>query len=93
MASTFGAAWKGELRDHRNDFQDRCLRRSTELTPAGCRVIFLVDRGLGDRKLLASLADMGFGHVIRFRRNIHLTDAGRHDEALPPSGWGAPGDP
>ena len=26
-----------ELKDHRNDFEDACLRRLAELVPAGCR--------------------------------------------------------
>ena len=46
-----------------------------ELVPAGCRVTILADRGFGDQKLFAFLADLGFGYVIRFRGNIHVTDA------------------
>ena len=30
--------WKDELKDHRNDFEDACLRRLAELVPAGCHV-------------------------------------------------------
>jgi hypothetical protein len=29
----------------------------------------------GDQKLFAFLAKLGFGYVIRFRGNIHVTDA------------------
>ena len=29
----------------------------------------------GDHKLFAYLADLGFAYVIRFRGNIHVTDA------------------
>ena len=43
--------------------------------PAGCRVTILADRGFGDQKLFAFLAKLGFGYVIRFRGNIHVTDA------------------
>jgi hypothetical protein len=38
-------------------------------------VTILADRGFGDHKLLAYLADLGFAYVIRFRGNIHVTDA------------------
>jgi hypothetical protein len=66
--------WKEELKDHRNDFEDSCLRRLAEFVPAGCRVTILADRGFGDQKLFAFLAVLGFGYVIRFRGNIHVTD-------------------
>jgi hypothetical protein len=67
--------WKDELKDRRNDFEDACLRRLADLVPAGCRVTILADRGFGDQKLFAYLATLGFGYVIRFRGNIHVTDA------------------
>ena len=69
------SVWKDELKDQRNDFEDACLRRLAELIPAGCRVTILADRGFGDQKLFAFLATLGFGYVIRFRGNIHVTDA------------------
>jgi hypothetical protein len=67
--------WKDELKDQRNDFEDVCLRRLAELVPSGCRVTVLADRGFGDQKLFAFLGELGFGYVIRFRGNIHVTDA------------------
>ena len=67
--------WKDELKDHRNDFEDACLRRLAELAPHGCRVTILADRGFGDQKLFAFLAVLGFGYVIRFRGNIHVSHA------------------
>jgi hypothetical protein len=67
--------WKDELKDHRNDFEDACLRRLAELVPAGCQVTILADRGFGDQKLFGFLAELGFGYVIRFRGNIQVTDA------------------
>ena len=33
----------------------------------------LADRGFGDQKLFAFLGELGFGYVIRFRGNIHVT--------------------
>jgi hypothetical protein len=69
------SVWKDELKDQRSDFEDACLRRLAELIPAGCRVTILADRGFGDQKLFAFLAKLGFGYVIRFRGNIHVTDA------------------
>ncbi len=35
----------------------------------------LADRGFGDHKLFAYLDELGFAYVIRFRGNIHVTDA------------------
>jgi hypothetical protein len=69
------SVWKDELTKQRDDFEDACLRRLAELVPAGCRVTILADRGFGDQKLLAFLAELGFGYVIGFRGNIHVTDA------------------
>jgi hypothetical protein len=66
--------WKDELKDQRNDFEDACLQHLAELVPSGCRVTILADRGFGDQKLFAFLAEHGFGYVIRFRGNIHVTD-------------------
>jgi len=66
--------WKDELKDRRNDFEDACLRRLAELLPSGGRVTILADRGFGDQKLFAYLAALGFGYVIRFRGNIHVTE-------------------
>ncbi len=69
------SVWKDELKDRRNDFEDACLRRLADLVPAGCRVTILADRGFGDQKLFAFLADLGFRYVIRFRGNIQVADA------------------
>jgi hypothetical protein len=69
------SVWKDELKDHRNDFEDACLRRLAELAPSGCRITILADRGFGDQKLFAFLAELGFGYVIRFRGNIRVADA------------------
>src|SRR6202142_919099 len=66
--------WKDELKDQRNDIEDTCLRRLSEVIPPGCRVTILADRGFGDHKLFAYLAELGFAYVIRFRGNIHVTD-------------------
>jgi hypothetical protein len=69
------SVWKEELKNQRNDFEDACLLRLSQLVPPGCRVTILADRGFGDHKLFAHLTDLGFGYVIRFRGNIHVTDA------------------
>ena len=55
------SVWKDELTKQRNDFEDACLRRLTELMPLGRRVTILADRGFGDQKLFAFLATPGFG--------------------------------
>ena len=69
------SVWKDELKEHRNDIEDACLRRLAELLPAGCRATILADRGFGDHKLFGFLPRLGFGYVIRFRGNIGVTDA------------------
>ena len=77
--------WKEELTEQRNDFEDACLGRLKELVPPGCAVTILADRGFGDHKLFAFLDDLGFGYVIRFRGNIHVTDA--TGETRPAAEW------
>ncbi len=67
--------WKEELTEQRNDFEDACLMRLKQLVPPGCAVTILADRGFGDHKLFAFLDELDFGYVIRFRGNIHVTDA------------------
>jgi hypothetical protein len=77
--------WKDELSGRRNDYEDACLVRLAEVLPPGCRVTILADRGFGDRKLFAFLAELGFGYVVRFRGNIHVTDAA--GETRPAAEW------
>jgi Transposase DDE domain len=67
--------WKEELTNRRNDYEDACLRRLSELVPPGCHVTILADRGFGDQKLFAFLGELGFDYVIRFRGNIHVANA------------------
>jgi hypothetical protein len=77
--------WKEEIATRRNDYEDACLRRLAETLPQGCRVTILADRGFGDQKLFAFLAELGFGYVIRFRGNIHVTAA--DGETRPAAEW------
>ena len=67
------SVWKEEIATRRNDYEDACLRRLAETLPPHCRVTILADRGFGDQKLFAFLDALGFGYVIRFRGNIHVT--------------------
>ena len=53
--------------------------------PRGCRVTILADRGFGDQKLFGFLPTLGFGYVIRFRGNIHVTAA--DGETRPAADW------
>ncbi len=93
MVTTHGRAtpllwltvWKEELKDRRNDWEDACLKRLKDLIPKDCRVTILADRGFGDQKLFAFLDELGFGYVIRFRGNIHVTDA--TGETHPAAEW------
>jgi hypothetical protein len=78
-------AWKEELTERRNDYEDTCLRRLKALVPAGCQVTVLADRGFGDHKLLNYLDELRFSYVIRIRGNIHVTDAA--GETRPAAEW------
>ena len=66
---------KDELKNQRNDVEDLCLSRLAKLLPAGVAVTILADRGFGDTKLFGFLDTLGFGSVIRFRGNIHVSAA------------------
>ena len=66
---------KDELKNQRNDFEDACLSRLKELLPEGVAVTILADRGFGDVKLFKFLEGLGFGYVIRFRGDIHVSAA------------------
>jgi hypothetical protein len=79
------SVWNDELKKQRNDFEDACLRRLADLVPSGCRVTILADRGFGDQKLVAFLDTLGFGYVIRFRGNIHVTAA--DGQSKPAAEW------
>ena len=79
------SVWKDEIATRRNDYEDACLRRLAETVPQGCRVTILADRGFGDQKLFGFLDILGFGYVIRFRGNIHVTDA--NGETRPAADW------
>jgi len=79
------SVWKDEIATRRNGYEDACLRRLSETLPADCRVTILADRGFGDQKLFAFLTELGFGYVIRFRGNIHVTDA--DGETRPAAEW------
>jgi hypothetical protein len=77
--------WKDELAHRRNDYEDACLVRLSQVVPPGVAVTILADRGFGDRKLFAFLDELGFGYVIRLRGNIHVTDAA--GETRPVAEW------
>ena len=77
--------WKEELKNQRNDYEDACLRRLSELVPPGCRVTILADRGFGDQKLFAFLGELGFDYVIRFCGNIHVSDT--NGQTRPAADW------
>jgi hypothetical protein len=65
---------KSELKDQRNDHEDRLLQRLHETLPDGVGVTILADRGFGDTKLYAFLKELGFGYIIRFKENIAVTN-------------------
>lgn len=76
---------KATLKDQRNAYEDRVLLRLAEVLPEGVKVLLLADRGFGDQKLYALLQELGFDYCIRFRGNIHVTDA--QGETRPAAQW------
>ena len=52
-----------------------CLTHLKAILPEGVAVTILADRGFGDVKLFEFLNSLGFGYVIRFRGNVHVTAA------------------
>jgi Transposase DDE domain len=66
---------KDELKESRNDFEDLCLMRLSEVLPQGVAVTILADRGFGDQKLFGYLDRLGFDYIIRIRGDIYVTDA------------------
>jgi hypothetical protein len=81
------SVWKDALKDQRNDIEDTCLRRLSEVVPPGCRVTILADRGFGDHKLFAYLADLGFAYVIRLPRQHPCHRCLRRDANRGALGW------
>ena len=79
------SVWRDELKNQRNAYEDACLRRLADLVPPGCRVTILADRGFGGQKLFAFLDTLGFGYVIRFRGNTHVTAA--DGQSKPAAEW------
>lgn len=77
---------KDTLKEHRNDYEDKVLVRLKEVLLEDVRVLIVADRGFGDHKLYEFLEhELGFDFVIRFRGNIHVTDA--HGETRPAAEW------
>ncbi len=77
--------FKAELKGKRNHYEDLCLARLAEALPKEVAVTILADRGFGDTKLFSYLTTLGFGHVIRFRGNIHVMAA--DGERRPAAEW------
>lgn len=63
---------KDDLKDRRNEYEDRLLLRLKEVLPKDVKATILADRGFGDTKLFALLEGLGFEYVIRFRGNISV---------------------
>jgi hypothetical protein len=63
---------KAHLKGRRNRHEDTVLLRLHEVLPPGVKVTILADRGFGDHRLYALLADLGFDFVIRFRGVVRV---------------------
>jgi hypothetical protein len=76
---------KATLKTQRNAYEDRVLLRLAQVLPEGVNVRIVADRGFGDQKLYRLLTELNIDYVIRFRGNIHVTDA--HGETRPAAQW------
>ena len=66
---------KSDLKDRRNEHEDKLLERLREIVPRTVRVTVLADRGFGDQKLYDYCKELGLDYIIRFRECILVTDA------------------
>jgi hypothetical protein len=64
---------KGALQGWRNAYEDELLARFEEVLPGPVKVTVLADRGFGDQKLYALLAQLAFDFIIRFRGGIRVS--------------------
>jgi hypothetical protein len=75
------SVWKDEITKQRNDFEDACLRRLSELVPPGWRVTILADRGEGEKLLIAQTTSlMPMGRPSPPLNGWACSDAARHHE-------------
>jgi len=64
---------KGDLKNHRNAYEDECLLKLHSLIPDDVKVTILADRGFCDSQLFKYLKSyLGFDFVIRIRKNIEV---------------------
>lgn len=81
---------KSELEGHRNEHEDNLLTTFARLRPKSLkRATALADRGFGDQKLYAFLADLGLDFIIRFRGIVRVENAS--GEARTAADWIPPG--
>ena len=81
---------KSELKDRRNEYEDKLLVKLHEILPPEVKVLILADRGFGDQKLFQFLKELGLNFLIRFRGDIYVSNAAgerrKAKEWLSPSG-------
>ena len=66
---------QGRTEDAAQRLRRPCWMCLKAILPEGVAVTILADRGFGDVKLFEFLESLGFGYVIRFRGNVHVTAA------------------
>ena len=79
---------KSELKDQRNDHEDRLLVKLREVLPPDVEVLVLADRGFGDKKLFQFLEELEFNYLIRFKGGTFVTNS--QGERRKASDWLAP---
>jgi hypothetical protein len=85
------SVFKAELKDGRNAIEDMCLKRLKAALPSGVEATILADRGFGDAHLMEFLTELGLRWVVRFRCDVHVTNA--KGETRPAARWLNPSGP
>lgn len=67
---------KSTLTDKRNEYEDKLLRRFSEVVPQNVEAIVLADRGFGDQARYEFIEGLGLKFIIRFREGIAVTPPG-----------------
>ena len=67
---------KSTLTDKRNEYEDKLLRRFSEVVPQNVEAVVLADRGFGDQARYEFIEGLGLKFIIRFRECIAVTPPG-----------------
>ena len=67
MRKTF---YKADLARKEKDYEHNLLERFSVVLPSSVKVTIIADRGFSNVCLLEKMANLGFSHVVRLRKNL-----------------------